>query len=948
MVRIGKILLTFVVLIGFAAEVSAQSQQPAPPPKAKQTQANNDGKNIANSNQTKAQNSLTNSNSVNNIPGYQNREWPKFNEAEAWLATGDSEAQSNLDSQFILNSHQNRPGTTISRDDPFLRRSLDLLNQDQDGILGDVTEQFADCTTEGGRQIINTTLGVQCERQRELVDETCQYGDAVVVDEDYVYDCDVVRTYGEEYCDYERQVTVDEDYEYSCVETATQNCAPDTTREECEPDTTRLVCEPDTTRRVCGPDTTERVCDPSTTTRVCDPDTTRTVCGPSTTERVCEPSTTTRVCTSNPPERVCSQGYYEHQCTTRQISTCPFNGAECRAGSLCNRRIPGCSGRGRVCIEYATCSNNATETVCTDVFVSGSCSTRDVPDTCTNVTTPGTCRNVTTPGTCTTETVRGTCRNVTTPGQCRNVTVAGECHDEVVPGACVEETEPGVCTNVTVPGVCNYIFDNTCDAFDEGALGCTDSGTICTQFDGDECIQRATTYLCEESISEAGSNVTLTDTLREVIADDTNEDAVCGALDSDGTCTHTATMCTASEETRTINGLAVYRDCWEWRKNYTCATEEYEDFCTGLEGPQACVAQGETCQSMGADGVCESFVRSYRCEDATAESEHVRLVSTPREIVSETTEGTCGDFSENPDCNKVGEICIEPAETRTINGLEVYRDCWRYEDSYQCVGPNFVDNCQDISDACTESGRTCLSRDSSGNCTAETIEYDCPQQSEIDTPEVLSCPSRIYCVDGDCDELVEDPSPDFPEGVTYLNILKGIQDELDPTNPDVFGAEPATCSRAVLGVVNCCNEGGSGLLNPIFGCSAEEQTLWRQVEDGKAVFVGSYCSARALFVCTKRRKSYCVFDSKLGRIIQEQGREQLGIDWSTAPEDASKSEKAENPDCRGLTVPELQAIDFSAIDFSEVIEDFMNNVQLPDASATADLVRERVNSFYDN
>ena len=49
-----------------------------------------------------------------------------------------------------------------------------------------------------------------------------------------------------------------------------------------------------------------------------------------------------------------------------------------------------------------------------------------------------------------------------------------------------------------------------------------------------------------------------------------------------------------------------------------------------------------------------------------------------------------------------------------------------------------------------------------------------------------------------------------------------------------------------------------------------------------------------------------MFGSKLGRILQQQGRSQLGIGWSS---------------CRGLTVAEIKRIDFAGLDLSEFTED---------------------------
>ena len=79
-----------------------------------------------------------------------------------------------------------------------------------------------------------------------------------------------------------------------------------------------------------------------------------------------------------------------------------------------------------------------------------------------------------------------------------------------------------------------------------------------------------------------------------------------------------------------------------------------------------------------------------------------------------------------------------------------------------------------------------------------------------------------------------------------------------------------------------------------------------------------------------------MFGSKLGRILQQQGRAQLGIGWSS---------------CRGLTVAEIEGIDFARLDLSEFTENLMDgsmepSVSLPDAGGTGDAMRARIRDFY--
>jgi len=82
--------------------------------------------------------------------------------------------------------------------------------------------------------------------------------------------------------------------------------------------------------------------------------------------------------------------------------------------------------------------------------------------------------------------------------------------------------------------------------------------------------------------------------------------------------------------------------------------------------------------------------------------------------------------------------------------------------------------------------------------------------------------------------------------------------------------------------------------------------------------VGSYCASSVLGVCLQRARGHCCFNTKLGRIIQEQGRPQLRAfnanPWGTA----------RNPMCRGFTPEEFQALDFSRMDLSEYYADIEN------------------------
>ncbi|MCI0457053.1 MAG: conjugal transfer protein TraN [Gemmataceae bacterium] len=88
--------------------------------------------------------------------------------------------------------------------------------------------------------------------------------------------------------------------------------------------------------------------------------------------------------------------------------------------------------------------------------------------------------------------------------------------------------------------------------------------------------------------------------------------------------------------------------------------------------------------------------------------------------------------------------------------------------------------------------------------------------------------------------------------------------------------------------------------------------------------VGDYCSVDLFLFCGETMTTHCCFSTLLARIIQEQGRAQLGIGWG----------HPEQPNCGGLTVEQLQAIDFTQIDLSEYIADLQRRMVWPTAEET--------------
>jgi conjugal transfer mating pair stabilization protein TraN len=134
------------------------------------------------------------------------------------------------------------------------------------------------------------------------------------------------------------------------------------------------------------------------------------------------------------------------------------------------------------------------------------------------------------------------------------------------------------------------------------------------------------------------------------------------------------------------------------------------------------------------------------------------------------------------------------------------------------------------------------------------------------------------------------------------------------------------------------------ILQDLMSCDQSEQILAMRRGQNLCHEVGTYCSQelKLLFVkiCIEHTKSHCCYNSRLARIINEQGRAQLGKAWGSA----------ESPNCSGFTQAEFAALDFSRIDLSEFTAEIMANIKLPNVGTmsqqTQSSVQQKVQSYY--
>jgi conjugal transfer mating pair stabilization protein TraN len=306
--------------------------------------------------------------------------------------------------------------------------------------------------------------------------------------------------------------------------------------------------------------------------------------------------------------------------------------------------------------------------------------------------------------------------------------------------------------------------------------------------------------------------------------------------------------------------------------------------------------------------------------------------------VPETTwTESCG-FDKKTALSSAGSTCTEPGGTRTVtvDGKEYSQtnSCWAYSDSY-VTGTSSRGNCGSLMDnpACTLSSHSCTTTES-GVCTHQSETWQC---QTTHSSSGLVCGGEYICKSGDCDETNGAGDSGFDTAVAKLAGLASAAEDAKEANSQIevkaFTGKSMRCRKAFAGFSNCCKDSGWGQDTGLAACDDDEKALGKAKAKKITVSVGERCDKKVLGACIQKSQVYCVFDGKLARIIQEQGRrDQLGVKFGSG----------DSPNCRGITVPELQSIDFDKINFSDFYEDLMKNQKIPDTSTQVQQIKDRI------
>ena len=304
--------------------------------------------------------------------------------------------------------------------------------------------------------------------------------------------------------------------------------------------------------------------------------------------------------------------------------------------------------------------------------------------------------------------------------------------------------------------------------------------------------------------------------------------------------------------------------------------------CTSLEQNKKCVKVDSVCLFEDDVGKCLTYSHIYKCEEKES--------STVTEVIcrpAECLDGLCGEpVPADKDFAwvlSILEVAREGAVYGDFDGNQFFKG-----ESDKCSKKVLGFSCCDtkVKSGSSNSDAFGKALTFAGDATVEAIKY-------VGSPYVYDVLSASEATSGLLTALYGNASSGvYNPSLSFYGFGMTLQG-----GTMYFTFDPTSFAVTVA----------FQIAMDFLQCEPSEQALMLKKGQNLCHYVGTYCSKGEKFGCIERSESYCCFNSRLARIIQEEGRKQTGKSWGSA----------KNPDCSGFTLEEFETLDFEAMDLSE-------------------------------
>jgi len=361
----------------------------------------------------------------------------------------------------------------------------------------------------------------------------------------------------------------------------------------------------------------------------------------------------------------------------------------------------------------------------------------------------------------------------------------------------------------------------------------------------------------------------------------------CPVLADAGRCSVASTdRCVDGPGTKDIGGVDVTRACWAYERTMSCTSGASNDECAPLAAA-GCTPAGSTCVNVDpVTGSCAQYQDTYQCPSV---GETVTTASNcPTDVFCLGT--SCFNISYANDTDFA----------RSMSYMEAAREAGVYMDVESLkVFKGEGNRCRDrlLRNCCFTDGAGAGMTNQSTFGTGSRLVYDALMNSE--NREFITQGLQALLTSGGFSGTFSSygftlavNGAALPSGSTVLYSSSVVAGE-----GVVVAFDPWSLVIAVIIYV----------IMSLMSCDEQEGRLALQRGARLCHEVGAFCSSRFLGSCVTRTHTHCCFNSVLSRIINEQGRPQVGRGWGDA----------RNPSCDGFTIAELQSLNFAAMDFTE-------------------------------
>jgi hypothetical protein len=334
----------------------------------------------------------------------------------------------------------------------------------------------------------------------------------------------------------------------------------------------------------------------------------------------------------------------------------------------------------------------------------------------------------------------------------------------------------------------------------------------------------------------------------------------------------------------------------------------------------------------------------------------IRLILTLFIVVYSFYASAGGRFNSGYPCSDAVRTCVSSGE-REIQGFKVSSPCWEYSYVKTCNYPSKND-CRLYAHCYAVANKECLLKDSMGYCVNLKREFSCKswittqkenKEARVDLvekegEEKVVC-KGVPCIDGNCVDKSYLTNGEMMDAVSKLHSSSHMKPDKDH-NFSLFAGFQSHCSKKAAGYSNCCPETAKGWGKQLGAkCTKDEVSLMKLREKNLCVYVGK--ENKGKFGVVVKHK-FCCFGNMLEKVVQVEGRKQLGIDFGNG----------KRPNCRGLTIEEItgydkhgnkvgNGLDFSKMDFSDFVNELMvkftGTYKTPNPEEIAETIKAHMN-----